>query len=213
MNPPIDAILFDIGGVFIGLDFSRAVNRTAAAIQRSPEEVKRLLFGKGDPLSADRMEYMNEYECGRMDDAEFHRCVERQLEAPLPFEEFKAAWNGIFLDPIHETLRLAESLCESGRFTLGILSNNNALHWSALRPMLPVVEKFEHVFLSHEIGVKKPAPEAFHHALNRMAVRPERTIFIDDLADNILAAQRIGIKTVHAIDARAVREGLAVLKL
>ena len=172
-------------------------------------DVRRRLFGTGARVGADHMAYMNDYECGLLDDAAFHRCVERALDAPLPFDEFKAAWNGIFLDPIHETMRMAEALCVRKDLKLGILSNNNALHWSTLRPILPVVEKFEHVFLSHEIGLKKPSPEAFHHALKTMSVRAERTLFVDDLDDNIKAAERIGIKTIHAVNPRAVRKGFA----
>lgn len=202
-------MIFDIGGVFIGLDFSRAVSHTAAALGMPAVDVRQRLFGAGNPLSADRMDFMNDYECGRIDDAAFHRCVERVLDAPLPFAEFKAAWNGIFLDPIFETMHMAEALCARGDLKLGILSNNNALHWSALRPILPIVDKFEHVFLSHEIGLKKPSPEAFQHALQRMSVRAERTLFVDDLEDNIKAAERIGIKTIHAKNTHAVRRGFA----
>lgn len=208
----IEAAIFDIGGVFVELDLSRAVRRAAAALGRSSQEVMQRMLGAGDPIGGDRMDYMNEYECGRIDDAEFHRCFERVLGAALPFEAFKAAWNDVFLEPIHETMELAGALHARG-LKVGVLSNNNALHWNVLRPMLPVVGKFEHVFLSHEIGLRKPGAEAFSHALEKMSVRAERTVFVDDLEENIRAAERMGMKTVHAVSPRAVREGLAALSV
>lgn len=85
----IRAVLFDVGGVMIGLDFSRAVKRAAAALGREPTDVMRKLFGVGDPLAADRMTYLVDYECGRIGDEEFHRVVEARLAAPIPFNIFK----------------------------------------------------------------------------------------------------------------------------
>jgi HAD superfamily hydrolase (TIGR01509 family) len=195
--------------VFVGLDFSRAVNHTAAVLKRTPDDIRRRLFGQGEPMNSERLTYMNDYECGLMDDAAFHRCVEERLEVPLPFDQFKAAWNDIFLEPIHETIRIAETLHARGQLKLGILSNNNTLHWVAIQPVLPVLKKFEHVFLSHEIGVRKPSARSYQHALSIMNVDATRTIFVDDLPENVLAAQQMGIKTIHAIHARAVRDGFA----
>lgn len=157
----------------------------------------------------DRKNFMNEYECGKMDDAEFHACVERALGGALPFGEFKAAWNDIFLDPIHDTVRVAESLLANKHIKLGILSNNNPMHWLAIKPVVPLVTEFEHIFLSHEIGHKKPDAGAFLHALETMSVDPARTIFVDDLAENITAATRVGMKTIHATNPKAVRDGFA----
>ncbi|HLX63852.1 MAG TPA: HAD family phosphatase [Planctomycetota bacterium] len=208
----IEAVIFDIGGVFIELDFSRAVRRAAAALNRSPEDVMERLFGAGGALNADRMAWMNEYECGRIGDAEFHAKVERRLGAAVPFEVFTAAWCDVFLQPIHDTMDLAGALHARG-LKVGVLSNNNALHWRVLRPMLPVVEKLKYVFLSHEIGLRKPKVGAFQYALEKMGGRAERTVFVDDLEENILAAKRMGMKTVHAANPRAVREGLAALGL
>ena len=65
------------------------------------------------------------------------------------------------------------------------------------------------MFLSHEIGLKKPDEKAFLHALKKMSVDPRRTIFVDDLEANIACAERLGMKTIHAINARAVRDGFA----
>lgn len=201
-------MIFDIGGVFIGLDFSRAIHRTAAAVRKTPDDVRRCLFGKGDPM-VDRKSYMNDYECGLMDEFEFHRCIEELLQAPLPFAEFQAAWIDIFLEPIHETIRIAEHLRALGEVKLGILSNNNTMHWAAIQPVLPVLKNFDHVFLSHQIGMKKPDSDAFHHALRAMNIDASVTIFVDDLAENIAAARQIGIKTIHATNSKAVREGFA----
>src|SRR6185295_16928545 len=191
---------------FVRLDFARAVHRAAVALNQSPLEVMSRLFGAGDPLSADRMAYMTDYECGRIDDAAFHRNTEKVLGGTLPFEVFKDAWNDIFLEPIRETVQLAEELHSRGGIKLGLLSNNNALHWNFLLSMTPILRRFEHVFLSHEVGLRKPQPEFFQHALTKMQARAEQTVFVDDLDENVRAAEALGMKTVLATSPQAVRE-------
>jgi len=50
---------------------------------------------------------------------------------------------------------------------------------------------------SSEVGVRKPAPEIFAIALERLGgPAPERTLFLDDFAGNIEAAERLGMRGV-----------------
>lgn len=119
----------------------------------------------------------------------------------------------MFLEPILPTLELASALSRRGDLKLGVLSNNNAMHWELLSVRLPNLDVFEHVFLSHEMGLRKPDAAAFEHALNTMGVQAAETVFIDDLPDNIEAAARLGFKTIWALDAHAVRLGLTQLGL
>jgi putative hydrolase of the HAD superfamily len=74
---------------------------------------------------------------------------------------------------------------------------------------------FDPICYSHEIGVTKPDAEAFLIALERMGARPDSVLFIDDVAENVAAAQRLGMRahlhvetgsTIQALE-RALRPG------
>lgn len=53
------------------------------------------------------------------------------------------------------------------------------------------------VIISAEEGLAKPDERIFHLALKRLGVAAQETLFIDDLAVNVEAARRVGIKSVH----------------
>ena len=55
---------------------------------------------------------------------------------------------------------------------------------------------FEQVFLSNQLGMKKPEEEMFAHALKNYNLNPEETILIDDTKKNLVSAQRVGIRPI-----------------
>ena len=57
---------------------------------------------------------------------------------------------------------------------------------------------FEHIITSEQVGVKKPNPEIFRHALVKAFCKPDESIMIgDDLPVDILGAKAIGMKQVY----------------
>jgi len=83
------------------------------------------------------------------------------------------------------------------RFQIAILSNTNEAHSKIMRQN-KIFDQFDHVFLSHDMGVRKPAPEVFQHALKGLNAKPSETLFIDDSLENINAAKEIGMHTILA---------------
>lgn len=55
---------------------------------------------------------------------------------------------------------------------------------------------FSPVFLSCEIGLKKPSIAIFEYILKKMKVEPSECIFIDDKENSLKGAKAIGIKTI-----------------
>jgi len=56
---------------------------------------------------------------------------------------------------------------------------------------------FDAVYASHRIGFVKPHSEFYQHILEQEDFPPFRTIFIDDTFENVEAAQRLGICSLH----------------
>ncbi|KAM0787116.1 hypothetical protein ACM66B_006371 [Microbotryomycetes sp. NB124-2] len=46
-------------------------------------------------------------------------------------------------------------------------------------------------------GLRKPDPKFYQLALDRLGVKPEETVFLDDIGHNLVAAKKLGIKTIR----------------
>jgi HAD superfamily hydrolase (TIGR01509 family) len=86
-------------------------------------------------------------------------------------------------------------------------SNTFAPHWDILMDM-GMIDLFDAVYPSHEIGMSKPAPQYFRYILNRERTTPRRTFFVDDYQENIEAAARLGIDSMHYADDPPVLGGM-----
>lgn len=111
--------------------------------------------------------------------------------------EQQAFWDRIYAgEEIHPVmLRILEQL--HGRYTLAVLSNTNVRNmadWLANRWKLAGI--FDVVVASVDVGLAKPDEAIFRLALDRLAIRPEEALFIDDMDRNTTAAERLGIQTI-----------------
>jgi len=77
------------------------------------------------------------------------------------------------------------------------LSNGVPEAMARIRANRPLESWFDAVVVSCEVGVAKPDPRIYQICLSRLGVLPERALFVDDRADNIQAAARLGIETLH----------------
>lgn len=84
-------------------------------------------------------------------------------------------------------------------------------HSDELRPLLnkhDLHELFDEIFISHEEGIAKPDPELFMRALNKLSIAPEESIFIDDNAINVAAANKMYITGIQYIDLESLKKDL-----
>ena len=83
----------------------------------------------------------------------------------------------------------------SCKFDLYLLSNS--CEWSeesynsmGLKPF------FKKAFLSHKLGLAKPDKRIYEVAINDIGLKPEEMIFVDDKIDNVVAANKVGLKGI-----------------
>jgi putative hydrolase of the HAD superfamily len=82
-------------------------------------------------------------------------------------------------------------------YRTGLVTNNVKEASSQWRELIPVDELFEVIVDSSEVGMRKPNPAIFLHALELLGgVPPERAVFLDDASGNVIGAQAAGL---HAI--------------
>lgn len=74
---------------------------------------------------------------------------------------------------------------------------------------LPVARHFEHLLFSCDLRAVKPDPLCFGKALSRLGAAPHEVTFIDDRADNVAAAARLGMRAIQYTAVQPLRAALA----
>jgi putative hydrolase of the HAD superfamily len=57
-------------------------------------------------------------------------------------------------------------------------------------------ELFDGVVISSEVGLHKPQPEIFRLGAERVGLRPEQCVFVDDLRENCEGAEAVGMTAI-----------------
>ena len=185
-SPRPQALLFDLGGVLVEIDFSRAFRAWSVHSSLSTEELtKTFQFD----------EQYERHERGEISADEYFDHVASTLKLSATHEQVESGWNSIFVGEISTTRRLVESARRS--MPCYAFSNTNAshmAHWSNLFP--DVVGAFDRKLASHEIGMRKPERRAFGHICHATGLPASSFTFFDDLPENVDAAIDAGLKGV-----------------
>lgn len=104
-----------------------------------------------------------------------------------------------------EMWQLAADVRAAGLRT-AVLSNGIREVVARLDAERPLPAHFDVVVISYEVGCAKPEPRIFEITLDRLGVPPEQALFVDDRAENIEGARRLGIDTFHFTGANHLEE-------
>jgi putative hydrolase of the HAD superfamily len=176
------AVIFDIGGVIVRVNVARAMGVAGGGAMRSPQRVWAAI--EADPLWKDWQE-------GRIEPREWHRHLSEKLGSPLDFEAFCDAWNRV-LEP--EPIIGDEVFRELGRrCRLALLSNTDPIHVAHMEKNFSFMRYFPVRIYSCRVGACKPAREIYRRALAETGVAAGEAMYIDDLEENVRAANEIGM--------------------
>lgn len=191
-------LLFDLGGVLIDIDFNRAL-AVWAPYSRLPPEALQQAFRNDVPYQR--------HERGEITADEYFAHLAETLQLDAPPGLIESGWNAIFQGEISATLALVSSL--RGTVPCHAFSNTNASHMACWVKLYPaVVQAFDRIFASHQIGLRKPERAAFDHICRELDVPPEAILFFDDLPDNVEAACAAGL---HGVLVRSPNDIAAAL--
>jgi len=183
----IDAIVFDIGNVLL---------------RWAPHN----LYRRMGLTEAETLAFMT--------DTELADINHRQLDAGAPFaktladlaarfpeqadfiEAFDRRWPEMLAGAIDANVAIMRSLLAAGIPVHGI-SNFSRTKFDIARTSFPFLDEFDELVISGDVGIVKPDVHIFELLVARCDLVPARTIFIDDSADNIETAHRMGFFTIH----------------
>ena len=97
-----------------------------------------------------------------------------------------------------------------GNYKLAVLSNSppGLTNWLADWKMLNF---FDAVFCSGDEGIAKPDSRAFELTLERLEVKPDEAVFIDDTREHVHAAQKLGLQGILFTTAEELEKELDLL--
>lgn len=182
-------IIFDLGGVILNINPALAkAGFEKLGIPNIEECYSKLKHNS----------VFKRLETGSIDEHTFYQTIKSYTKKPVTDEAIADAWNAMLLDiPLHRVHALKQL---AKKFNLFLLSNTNSIHASKFERELKEKEGiklhslFQKVYYSHEIGVRKPDPEAFLHVLKEQNLKAAETLFIDDWEENIHTARSLGLQ-------------------
>jgi FMN phosphatase YigB (HAD superfamily) len=180
---PSRALVFDIGNVLVRFDFTVAAQRLAAMSDANTDEVLGLLA----PFKED-------LESGRISDEDFVTQATAGTRFRGTREEFIRIWGDIFTENAPMISAVAEL---ATTHPLYLLSNTSGLHKEWLFANFPFFSHFAGGIYSHEAHCMKPDEAIYQAAVSSFQLDPSRTLYIDDLRDNIATGERLGFQCHH----------------
>ena len=196
---PVEVVFFDVGGPLYG--------------DRPYYEALLRAIREARP-DADADAYWTEFEAARRDqNGSFTRRLTRLFVAPGEVEAVIARGQQLWEYP-PETLQPDAAACLEalhGRYRLGVLANQEP--W--IRETLArdgLVGYFDVWAVSGELGVEKPDPAIFRHALDSADALPERCVMVGDRLDNdVTPARAHGMRAIWLLRGEAPDDPTACL--
>lgn len=181
----IKAVIFDLGGVVYTDVMKTTYEKTGRKFNIDPKLVKEV----SRPLRI-------EWQKNKISSEEFWKQLAEKLKIS-DVDSLKKAWDESFFEisePNEETIKIIEKLKKNG-YKIAVLSNTVEPHVSHHKERKDY-NIFPFVFLSSELGMRKPEKEIYEHAVKTMEVKFEECIFIDDIEVNLATAKKLGMKTI-----------------
>jgi putative hydrolase of the HAD superfamily len=184
---PVRAVIFDYGNVLC--EPQRESDLTDMASVCGLE--RRVL----EPLY---WQLREDYDRGEFDVDHYWTQIGVMAGKKLSQEQIKAAaladsqsWSR----PSMKMVRWIKALKASG-IDIAILSNMPLALKLYIDANCDWLSDFEHRVYSCDVGCVKPDPQIYHHCLKLLNLPPQATLFLDDRAPNVEAAQSLGIHSL-----------------
>jgi len=181
-------IVFDLGNTLVYFDFSYFYNGIA-------EREKKLSAFKFKKYILDNkidIKLMS----GKAKPKDVFRHLKKKFDLKIGYNDFIYFYSDIFW--VNNNMKkFLEKISRIKKYKLYLLSNTDSSHITFIDNNFPFIRVLKNRVLSYKVGMVKPDKKIFKYILNKYNLVPEETVLIDDMKDNIIAAQSLDIKTIH----------------
>jgi len=198
----IDFLIFDLGNVIIDIDIPLTIKELKNELSEEEFHLAENFFTS---------ELHAHFETGLVDEIAFRNQVRKDFKKEWTDEKIDAIWNSLLLHIPQERIDLLKEL--KNHYTICMLSNTNSIHYKKVEEILlrdcglktfsPI---FDRLFLSYEMGYKKPDPAIYKEVVRQLDTTADRCMFFDDIKANLTAAENAGLQTYHIDHPKALVE-------
>lgn len=182
----IKNIIFDLGRVILNHRKYFMYEVFAKAFSLSLEKAKKIWHENKDLLVI-----------GKETEEEFFTRLKKELTTKYTVWEIKQMWRKSYeneaKDINTDILNLIEKLKKT--YKVYLLTDTVGLH-DEFNSRRNIYSRFDRVFKSYVEKVKKPDKKAYMNVLDKIEAKAQECVFIDDLEDNVRAAEKIGMKGI-----------------
>jgi glucose-1-phosphatase len=191
----IEAIIFDLGGVLLNIDFTLTQNALEQLGMDKPENV----FGKYAQKG-----FFDALDKGLIGEQQLFKHIKKYFKKNISDIKIREAWNAMILDfPKH---RIDLLLQLKKKYKVFLLSNTNIIHYDLYAKQLQESygltfdDLFHKAYLSFECGMRKPNAVFFNKVIEEQGLYPPKSIFFDDTEMHIATAIGLNIHAVHVTE-------------
>ena len=197
---PVQTCIFDLGNVLLFFSHDLMVQNMATVGSTSEHVVREFLFNGG---------FQEAFESGELTEQQFHAEFESWCGTSVALDDLRLAVGDIFelnvpMIPLLEQLR-------SVGVRLVLLSNTCVTHLEFVRSCWNVLDLFDAITTSWEVGALKPDPRIYESALAQANCDAADCFFTDDIEDYVRQARFMGIQAHVFQDASTTRATLRSL--
>lgn len=187
----IKAIIFDCFGVIVGQGFANTYRAAGGDPQQDRDFINAML-GRNN--------------LGLISDEEFRSSMAAKLGISL------ADWHQAVVTAEQPNAELLQYIKElRANYKTAILSNANVGSLSRRIGTYWLQACFDTVVVSAEVGILKPDPRIYRLTAERLEVKPEECVFVDDIELLAAAARAVGMQTIVYKNFAQLRIDLAKL--
>lgn len=185
-NRSIKAVIWDCGGVLVSTADDSGRRAWEQKLRLPLHDLDRIVLGS---------ETWIQVQCGTLLEEDYWTDVGTQLN--LDQKAVQALRHDFYAGDRVDPILIDVITHLRPGYKQAVLSNAPASLLETLRDHYHVSQLFDVIIASAWIKVMKPDPRAYRAVLEALGLRAEETVFVDDLLQNIDAAKKLGMHTIH----------------
>ena len=195
----VSAVIWDFGGVLTTSPFE-AFNRYEAE-RGLPLDFIRTINATDPDINA-----WAQFERNAVTIDEFDRLFYGEAKAKgcsVPGKDVIALLSGNLRPAMVMALTRVSERLKTGCITNNVESGKGAgmaRSHEAANAVADVMKLFEIVLESSKVGVRKPSPEIYQMACEKLEIDPSDAVYLDDLGVNLKPARAMGMTTIKVVD-------------
>ncbi len=188
LAPGIQAVAFDFGGVLANFIDTNEMRRLA--------EVAHVPY---EPFNAAWSKHRNRLDSDEVDATEYWSLVLDSCGSSAPRNSAIPLLQQIDTEGFSHMrgfmLQWVEELHASGIITM-MISNMSTATYRSIVEDRNWTRHFDHLIISGQLGINKPDPRIFEHAVSVSGVPASCILFFDDVEANVLGAKAVGMRSL-----------------